>query len=43
MALPSPYIFCVTGSCVPVAWQLSIVSNFVKALNAYDETPVYVK
>lgn len=32
-------IFCATGSCIPVAWQLSIGSNFLKALNADDETP----
>jgi triacylglycerol lipase len=32
-------IFCATGSCVPVAWQLSIGSNFLMALNSDDETP----
>jgi triacylglycerol esterase/lipase EstA (alpha/beta hydrolase family) len=32
-------IFCATGSCVPVAWQLSIGSSFLRALNADDETP----
>jgi triacylglycerol lipase len=32
-------IFCATGSCVPVAWQLSIGSTFLKALNADDQTP----
>jgi triacylglycerol lipase len=32
-------IFCATGWCVPVAWQLSIGSNLLKALNADDETP----
>ena len=32
-------IFCATGSCAPAAWQLSIGSNFLKALNADDETP----
>lgn len=30
---------CAVGSCVPALWQLSIGSNFVKALNAGDETP----
>jgi hypothetical protein len=29
-------IFCATGTCVPVAWQLSIGSNFLKTLNADD-------
>jgi triacylglycerol lipase len=32
-------IFCATGSCVPVAWQLSLGSNLLTALNADDETP----
>jgi triacylglycerol lipase len=32
-------IFCTPGSCVPVAWQLAIGSNFLKALNTDDETP----
>jgi triacylglycerol lipase len=32
-------IFCATGSCVPAAWQLSIGSSFLRALNADDETP----
>jgi triacylglycerol esterase/lipase EstA (alpha/beta hydrolase family) len=32
-------IVCATGSCVPALWQFSIGSNFLKALNANDETP----
>jgi triacylglycerol lipase len=32
-------IFCATGSCVPAVWQISIGSNFLKTLNADDETP----
>ena len=32
-------IFCATGSCIPVAWQLAIGSNLLTALNADDETP----
>jgi triacylglycerol lipase len=32
-------IVCATGSCVPALWQFSIGSNFLKALNADDETP----
>jgi triacylglycerol lipase len=35
-------IGCATGSCVPALWQLSIGSNFLKALNADDETPGHV-
>lgn len=27
------------GSCVPALWQFSIGSDFLKALNADDETP----
>ncbi len=30
---------CATGSCVPALRQFSIGSNFLKALNADDETP----
>jgi triacylglycerol lipase len=30
---------CAVGSCPPAIWQLSLGSNFVKALNAGDETP----
>jgi triacylglycerol esterase/lipase EstA (alpha/beta hydrolase family) len=30
---------CAVGSCPPAVWQLSLGSNFVKALNAGDETP----
>src|SRR5436305_13397858 len=32
-------IVCATGSCVPALWQFAIGSNFLKALNADDETP----
>jgi triacylglycerol esterase/lipase EstA (alpha/beta hydrolase family) len=35
-------IVCATGSCVPALWQVSIGSNFLKALNADDETPGHV-
>ena len=34
-----PNLRCAVGSCVPALWQLSLGSNFVKALNAGDETP----
>jgi triacylglycerol lipase len=46
VGLESPYhgaadatIVCATGLCVPALWQLSIGSNFLKALNTDDETP----
>lgn len=32
-------IGCAKGSCVPALWQFPIGSNFIKALNANDETP----
>jgi triacylglycerol lipase len=46
VALAAPYhgtalgnIGCSKGSCVPAAWHASIGSNFIKTLNAGDETP----
>jgi triacylglycerol lipase len=46
VGLEAPYhgtaganIVCATGSCVPALWQFSIGSNFLKALNADDQTP----